>query len=157
MKKYYVIQTKAKQEQKAVINLQRQGFKTWYPTFKKTVFFKNKEKIVREPLFPTYIFVIVDLIEDDWSKIHSTLGVRHLITISGKPQEIKKSNIILIKDILNGASLNLNDKVKIISGKLINKTGRITELCSQDRVKVLLESLSGKITTILTKGLLSKV
>tara|TARA_X000001036_G_scaffold389817_1_gene387110 strand:- start:999 stop:1472 length:474 start_codon:yes stop_codon:yes gene_type:complete len=157
MKKYYVIQTKAKQEQKAVINLERQGFKTWYPTFKKTVFFKNKEKIVKEPLFPTYIFVIVDLIKDDWSKIHSTLGVRHLITISGKPQEIKKSNIILIRDILNGATLNLNDKVKIISGKLINKTGRITELCSHDRVKILLESLSGKITAILTRGLLNKV
>ena len=42
-----------------------------------------------------------------------------------KLQEIKKPNIILIKDIVRGATLSLNDKVKIISGKLINKNGKL--------------------------------
>ena len=157
MKKFYVVHTKPKQEQKAVINLERQGFKTWCPTFKKTIFFKNKEKVIKEPVFPGYLFVNVDLTNDDWSKFHSTFGVKHLITISGKPQEIKRSNIILIRNIICGATLNLNDKVKIISGKLINKKGKIVQLCSHDRVKILLESLSGKITTILGKRLLFKV
>ena len=151
MKKYYVIYTKQRQEKKAVINLERQGFKTWYPTFRKKILFKNKEKIVKEPFFPSYIFVIVDLKKDSWNKIHSTHGVRHLITISGKPQEINNSSINLIKDIIRGATLKLNDRVKIISGRLINKKGKIIELCPHDRVRVLLESLSGKITTIIGK------
>ena len=80
--------------------------------------------------------MIIDLSKEDWSKIHSTFGVRHLLTINGKPQEIKKPNIILIKDIVRGATLSLNDKVKIISEKLINKNGKIIQLCSHDRVKI---------------------
>ena len=157
MKKFYVIHTKPRQENKAVLNLERQGFKTWYPKFKKTIIIKNKERITEEPVFPGYLFVIIDLSKEDWSKIHSTFGVRHLLTINGKPQEIKKPNIILIKDIVRGATLSLNDKVKIISGKLINKNGKIIQLCSHDRVKILLESLSGKVTAILGKGLVYKV
>ena len=39
--------------------------------------------------------------------------------------EIKKPNIILIKDIVRGATLSLNDKVKIISGKLIKKMEKL--------------------------------
>ena len=69
MKKYYVIHTKPKQENKALINLKRQGFKTWLPFFKKTIFLKNKEIQKKEPFFPGYIFVILDIIKDDWSKI----------------------------------------------------------------------------------------
>ena len=44
MKKFYVVHTKPKQEQKAVINLERQGFKTWCPTFKKLFFSRIKKR-----------------------------------------------------------------------------------------------------------------
>ena len=157
MQKYYVIHTKPKQENKALINLKRQGFRTWFPSFKKTIFFKNKEIEKREPFFPGYIFVILDIFNDDWSKIQNTFGVKYLITSDGVPKEIENSNIHFLKQIVTGASLNLNDKVKIISGKLINKKGKIIEMCSSNRVKLFLESFNGKFTTILNKKLLYKV
>ena len=157
MQKYYVIHTKPKQENKALINLKRQGFKTWFPFFKKTIFLKNREIEKKEPFFPGYIFVILDILKDDWSKIQSTFGVKYLITIDGIPKEIEHSNIKMIKQIIAGATLKLNDKVKIISGKLINKKGKIIEMCSSNRVKLLLESLNGKFITILNKKLLYKV
>ena len=56
MKKFYVIHTKPRQEQKAVLNLERQGFKTWYPKFKKTIIIKNKERITEEPVFQVIYF-----------------------------------------------------------------------------------------------------
>ena len=157
MEKYYVIHTKPKQENKALINLQRQGFKIWFPFFKKTIFFKNKEIEKKEPFFPGYIFVILDIIKDDWSKIQSTFGVKYLITYNGVPKEIENSNVKEIKKVVSGATLNLNDKVNIISGKLINKKGKIIEMCSSNRVKLLLESLNGKFTAILKRKLLYKV
>ena len=52
MKKYYVIYTKQRQEKKAVINLERQGFKTWYPTFRKKFYLKIKEKNCKRAFFP---------------------------------------------------------------------------------------------------------
>ena len=83
--------------------------------------------------------------------------MKYLITIDGVPKEVENSNINIIKQIVTGATLNLNDKVKIISGKLINKKGKIIKMCSSNRVKLLLDSLNGKFTTILNKKLLYKV
>ena len=157
MKKYYVIHTKPKQENKALINLKRQGFKTWSPFFKKVIFLKNKEIEKKEPFFPGYIFVILDILKDDWSKIRSTFGVKYLLTFDGIPREIEINNIKALKKIITGATLNLNDKVKILSGKLTNKRGSIIELCSKNRVKLLLDSLNGKFTAILSKEILYKV
>ena len=156
MQKYYVIHTKPKQENKALVNLNRQGFKTWSPSFRKIIFFKNKEIENIERFFPG-IFVILDVFNDDWSKIQNTFGVKYLITSDGVPKEIENSNINLLKKIITGETLNLNDKVKIISGKLTNKKGQIIEMCSSNRVKLLLESFSVKFTTILNKKLLYKV
>ena len=69
MQKYYVIHTKPKQENRALINLKRQGFKTWFPFFKKVIFLKNKEIEKKEPFFPGYIFVILDILKDKWSPV----------------------------------------------------------------------------------------
>ena len=51
--------------------------------------------------------------------------MKYLITIDGVPKEVENSNINIIKQIVTGATLNLNDKVKIISEKLINKKGKL--------------------------------
>ena len=62
-----------------------------------------------------------------------------------------------LKKIINNECLNINDNVKILSGKLYSKSGKIVEICSSDRVKLLLESLSGKFTAILQKNILYKI
>ena len=76
--------------------------------------------------------------------------------LSNRVSKIQSDSQLRFND-LESATLNLNDRVKIISGKLINKKGKIIKLCSHDRVKILLESLSGKVTAILGKGLIYKV
>ena len=96
MQKYYVVHTKPNQENKAVINLKRQGLKRGYLHLKK-LSFKNKKTVKKEPFFPGYIFVILDVFNDDWSKIQNTFGVKYLITSDGVPKEIENSNINLLK------------------------------------------------------------
>jgi len=155
MKKYYVVHTKANQEKKAMFNLEAQGFNVWIPCFNSGVVKKKTQN--KTFLFPGYIFVLIDLLEDNWIKINSTYGVKYLITSNGLPKEVSLSNISLIKKVINGKLLNINDTVKVLSGKLTNKKGKIVEMCSRDRVRLLLESLSGKITTILYKKELYKV
>jgi len=157
MKKLYVIHTKSKQENKAKRNLEFQGFKTWLPIYKKTIIKKKKSFTKEEPFFPGYIFVQLDLNEENWSKIFSTFGVKYLITSNGKPKAIDKKVIISLKKIINNDYLKINDNVRVLSGKLYSKSGRIIELCSSDRVKLLLESLSGKLTAVLPKNILCKI
>lgn len=157
MRKFYVIHTKPKQEYKAVSNLERQGYRLWTPFVQKELVKNDKIVTKNELFFPGYIFVILDLLRDDWVKIQSTFGVKYLITNNGLPKAIEYSTIRLIKKLIKGHSLNINDNVKILSGKLANKKGYITDLCTKDRVRLLLESLSGKITVVLSRKVLQKI
>lgn len=157
MKKFYVIHTKPKQEIRAIENLNMQGFKTWMPFFKKTILFKNKYITKREPFFPGYVFVLLDIIKQDWSKINNTFGVKYLVTIGGCPNEIKLESILTLKKIMMGEYININDNVQVLSGKLLNKQGKVLKMCSNNRVKLLLETLSVKMTAVLNKKILYKV
>ena len=157
MKKFYVVHTKPKQENKAKRNLEFQGFKTWLPIYKKTIQRKAKLIIKQEPYFPGYIFVLIDPIKDNWSRIFNTIGVKYLITCAGKPKPVEKTAIIVLKNIISNDNLNVNDNVRVLSGKLYSKKGKILEFCASDRVKLLLESLSGRLTAVLQKNILCKI
>ena len=67
MQKYYVIH-KTKAENKALVNLNRQGFKTWSPSLEKN--FSKIKKLKNRTFFPGYIFVILDIFSDDWIKFN---------------------------------------------------------------------------------------
>lgn len=157
MKNFYVVHTKSKQEKKAVRNLEFQGFGTWLPLYKKTIIRKTLliERI--EPFFPGYLFVAFDFNNDNWSKIHSTFGVKYLVSFNGVPKALESSTILMLKKIISNHHLKIDDNVKVLCGKLSNKKGKIIEFCPADRVKLLLESLSGRITAILDKKTLCKI
>ena len=42
-------------------------------------------RTVRAPLFPRYLFVILDLERDRWLSVRSTVGVSRLFTQDGRP------------------------------------------------------------------------
>ena len=71
MKKWYLIKTKSRQENTAIINLENQGFSTYCPILK-----INKKNVV---LFPGYIFIYLDEHNDNWSPIRCTKGVINFV------------------------------------------------------------------------------
>lgn len=73
-----VAHTYAAQERKAVTNLERQGFEAFCPLFKrpsKTDLFKLTES----PLFPCYVFVLIEP-GRQWHSINNTFGVIRLMS-----------------------------------------------------------------------------
>ena len=100
MKRFYVVHTKPKQENKAKRNLEFQGFKTWLPIYKKAIQRKKGLVVKQEPYFPGYIFVFIDTAKDNWSKIFNTIGVKYLITCDGKPKPVEKTAMISLKKII---------------------------------------------------------
>ena len=71
MKKWYLIKTKLRQENTAIINLENQGYTTYCPIVK-----INKNNVV---LFPGYIFIYLDKHNENWSPIRSTKGVINFV------------------------------------------------------------------------------
>src|SRR2546429_6586765 len=77
--RWFVVHTLPKSEWKAELHLGAQGFRTFQPQIRKTIRHARQLKTVRAPLFPRYLFVILDLDRDRWLSVRSTVGVSRLI------------------------------------------------------------------------------
>lgn len=103
-------------------------------------------KLVEEPLFKSYVFVKVN--DEDRTEVRMTPGVINFVYWDGKPALIKEKEINAIKQFMNDyenvevrpLSLELNQRVKIITGPLMEQEGRVIGL-NRKTVKVAIDSL----------------
>jgi transcriptional antiterminator RfaH len=152
MKQWYVVNTKGREEAKALFNLKRQNFNAYLPRYKKTRRHARRTDTVSAPLFPNYLFVEFDLDMENWSCINSTVGVKKLIKFGLMPAPLPTELVHEIRsreDTDGMVSLNkyLNikpgEKVSIISGVFNDYTG-IFE-CQDDSARiVILLNLMGR-------------
>src|SRR5215216_7584524 len=84
--RWFLVHTLPKSERKAEFHLGAQGFRTYLPQIRKTIRHARQLKTVRAPLFPRYLFVILDLQRDRWLSVRSTVGVSSLFSSrDGRP------------------------------------------------------------------------
>ena len=152
MKQWYVVNTKAREETKALFNLKRQGFNAYLPQYKKTRRHARRTDTVLAPLFPKYLFVEFDLDMENWSCINSTIGVSHLIKFGAMPTPVPSKLVAEIharEDAEGMVSLNRylkikhGDEVTIITGAFSDHTG-IFECQNDDERIVILLNLMGR-------------
>ena len=79
MTQWFVVNTKPRQEQVALDNLQRQGYHAYLPRIVMQKRRRDQWHSVSEPLFPGYVFVQLTLGQDNTAPIRSTLGARGLV------------------------------------------------------------------------------
>ena len=138
MKKWYLIKTKSKQENTAIINLENQEYTTYCPIVK-----INKKNVV---LFPGYIFIYLDNHNDNWSPIRSTKGVINFVRfglnyafISNNLIDFIKANEnITIKKIKHLKNFHPGDNVEITEGVFKNYVAKFKSFQSDERVTLLL-------------------
>jgi transcriptional antiterminator RfaH len=77
---WYVARIKTTVSWDTVIsNLWRQGFSSYLPIISSERYFAGKKTIIEQPLFPTYIFVALDVDIMRWRAVNSTVGILHLL------------------------------------------------------------------------------
>lgn len=149
---WYLLKTKPKQEARAKLNLENQGFTAYVPTFKPIRLVRGKRIQRLEPLFPTYIFVKVDEDAAHFHRIRNTFGVSHFVRfgthlaqISGEQLEaISKSEAVLNGE-RSGDTLQVGSAVEISNGPFAGVTARIIELKGEERCVVMLAWLNREI------------
>lgn len=82
--RWYLIQTKPRQEIRAEEHLRRQRFECYRP--KKQL--DSGSSKVAEPLFPGYLFIRLDRQLDNWYPIRSTRGVARVVSFGGEPTPV---------------------------------------------------------------------
>ena len=58
--RWFLVHTQPKSERKAEMHLGAQGFRTHLPAIQKTIRHARQLRTVRAPLFPRYLFLILD-------------------------------------------------------------------------------------------------
>ena len=87
---WYVIHTKAQQEQRALFNLEQQGYECYLPLLSLEKLRKGIISVIEEPLFPRYLFIHLEVNQSgkSWAPIRSTLGVSRLVTFGNEPTKV---------------------------------------------------------------------
>jgi len=148
---WYVASTHARQETRAVENLARQGYRTWFPRYRRTRRHARRFDDVLAPLFPGYVFVGWEPGRQSWRPIGGTYGIRRLICFGDAPAPLPRDFV----DQLRARSgpgglvhahenaLSPGMSVRVVSGPFADCVGRLIALDDRDRVSLLLSVLGG--------------
>jgi transcription elongation factor/antiterminator RfaH len=160
--RWFLAHTLPKSEWKAELHLGAQGFRTFLPQFRKTIRHARQLKTVRAPLFPRYLFVILDLERDRWLSVRSTVGVSRLITSQeGRPIAVP---VGIVESFIEQSDGNLmrvdtglvrGQRVRILSGPFAEFVGSLERLDGAGRVQVLLEMMGTAVPVTLHRSALS--
>jgi transcriptional antiterminator RfaH len=147
--KWYVVATKTREEEKARINLERQGYSVFLPKLSLKKRRKGHWQVVTESLFPSYLFVALELGEDDPAPIRSTVGciglVRFAHVYTPVPGELIES-LQAIESATNDveAPFKPGDKIHLVSGPFAGIEAVFEMARAGDRAQVLVNIL-GKV------------
>ena len=114
---------------------------------------------VRAPLFPRYIFLILDLGRDRWLSVQSTVGVSSLFTCDDRPVPVPEGIVETLIQNTDEANLTLftsglttGQSVRILSGPFANFVGTLERLDDAGRVRVLLEMMGTAVQVALRRA-----
>jgi transcription elongation factor/antiterminator RfaH len=160
--RWFLAHTLPKGEWKAELHLGAQGFRTFQPQIRKTIRHARQLKTVRAPLFPRYLFVILDLERDRWLSVRSTVGVSSLFSSrDGRPVPVPigivESLIERSEDTLTRLDDNLvkGQQVRILTGPFADFVGMLDRLNEAGRVRVLLEMMGTAVPVTLHRSALA--
>ena len=154
MRRWYVVQTRPRDEATALFHLTRQGFEGYLPRFLKRRRHARKVDIAPVPLFPGYLFVTLDLGVARWRSIQGTVGVSRLVCHGDTPAPVPDGIVEDIKGREDPAgwvalhpqtALREGQEVEISGGPLAELRGVFEGLDSKERVVVLLSLLGREV------------
>src|SRR5262245_42572570 len=159
--RWFLVHTQPKSERKAELHLGAQGFKTYCPQVQKTVRHARQLRTVRAPLFPRYLFLILDLGRDRWLSVRSSFGVSSVFTCPVRPVAVPTGVVEALIARTDEAGLALFDAglttgqtVRVLSGPFADFVGTLERLDTAGRVRVLLTMMGGAVPVALHRSAL---
>jgi transcriptional antiterminator RfaH len=161
--KWYVVQSKPREEERALHFLKEKGFHTYLPRMEvvKVRDFKNVK--TKKPLFPGYLFCRFDK-DENLGHVRWTQGVKKLLPESVSPMFVDDEIVQAIQrleqedGVIRQQPLQKNDQVRIARGPLKDLLGVFDHWSSdQGRIRVLLNFINYQASVELHHSLVEKV
>ena len=130
-KKWFAVYTRPRWEKKVAESLTRNKIENYCPINKVVRQWSDRKKVVHEPLFTSYVFVKIT--DKDHLSLRKTDGIINFVYWLNKPAVIPEHEIDTIKSFLSShsnvtlqkTSINVMDKVRVLSGPLFEQEGQV--------------------------------
>jgi transcription antitermination factor NusG len=160
--RWYVARTLPQRELQAAKQLANQDFRAFVPRYWKNRRHARRVETVSAPLFPRYIFVILDRSRDRWRSINGTLGIERLLMQGGEPQPVPDG---VVENFVDSADAEGNidfhyqlregQTLRVMAGPFADLVGQLEWLDDKGRVRVLLELMGGTVRVTLAQTLVA--
>jgi transcription antitermination factor NusG len=159
---WYAVYTKPRWEKKVALLLTERNVSNYCPLNKVERSWKDRRKVVLEPLFKSYVFVHVSSKEK--LDVLQTDGVLNFVKWLGQPAVIRKEEIQMIKNFLReynnvkveNTEIRLEDRVRISNGPLKEHEGNVVGIKGKT-VIIYLPSLKISLYAEVDKSNVAKV
>jgi transcription elongation factor/antiterminator RfaH len=159
--RWYVVQTQNFAEIRAMTHLERQGYRVFYPCYRKVIHHARKQTRSIQPLFPSYLFLQLDAFQHRWRSVNGTRGVVRLLTQGEYPIPVPRGVVESLQAHAgdDGAlawapSLEVGQIVRVSEGPFAELVGKLERLDADGRVCVLLDLLGRSVSVNLHCGAL---
>ena len=161
--RWYLLQTKSREELRAIENLERQGVSSFCPQISVEKISRGKRVVVDEVLFPGYLFVNFDHEQISAMTIRSTRGVLQFVSCLGSPVKVPVSLIESLKqrvthfaDEVVSNLPNPGDRLEILDGPFRGLEAIFSQPDGNSRAIVLINLLNQKVKATLPLSSINK-
>ena len=134
--------------------------RAFLPRFLKSRSHARKFETVLAPLFPRYMFIVLDLTRDRWRSVNGTLGVERLLMRGSEPEPVPRGLVEQLAGAAGadgvvscGRELKEGQSIRVTAGPFADLVGQLQSLDDSGRVRVLLEIMGGKVRVLLSETL----
>jgi transcriptional antiterminator RfaH len=146
MKRWYVVATKPRNEERAANNLEQGQIEVLAPKLKIRRFKEGQFHYVVEPMFPGYIFVKFHPV-DEFRLVKYTRGIKTIVNFAGRIVPIRDELIEFIRSKLEEGVATVQQRRFQEGEKVLIKDGPFKNLCGvfereldgKERVAILLD------------------
>jgi transcriptional antiterminator RfaH len=142
---WYLVQTKPRQEFRALEQLENQGYRCYLPTLQIERVVRGNVKRCVEPLFSRYLFIQLDTSAGDWSPIRSTRGVSRLVAFGTRLATLPDTCVEALRkgqETVHRPLFEHGERVTITTGALAGLDGIYDMPDGDARALVLIELLN---------------
>ncbi len=157
-----MVYTKPRQEDIALINLERQGYQCYLPKMRIERIRRKKAVVLSEPMFPRYLFIRLDSGEQgkSWSPIRSTLGVARLVRFGTTAATVDEGLVGFLREreaaLPTDTMFKSGDAVLVVDGPFAGIEAIYQTEDAERRAIILLEILSKQVKVPLDHSQLRK-
>jgi transcriptional antiterminator RfaH len=143
-KSWYLVQCKSRQDERAEVNLVRQGYEITRPKCRNQKLIRGQRQWAVESLFPGYLFINLPE-ESNWGPLRSTRGVCRVVSFGGVPLAVSDGLVKQLWERGEGevrSDFKPGAEVKIAEGVFTELDAIFLAMDGEERVILLINLLS---------------